>query len=297
MTFTDVQNINNSIENVVRYIAAAIDWVSGIVSKEGSCPFQFDLSIVVGAPIVLENVVTVIDSDCVDDDDDDDGPDYGDKDDSKDAFNYVDCIGDIEGKLKQNKLNYEEFENKTNPQWELNTRMYGDLLEGMRRKLNKSTYPHAKEEYPHRARFVCMVDQRDMARTVDHVYMYQPPSNCRDMENDLISGWFIGSTRTCILPNMAYGDGKEAEEGKQQSNKPAEKAENKDMLKTANIQSGFHCKGALLTLSFIAQEEDAIKSYLYWNGCMMRFMPNDIKTVFPKLSHMAWNGGHKLRKG
>merc|ERR1712228_18554 len=93
----------------------------------------------------------------------------------------------------------------------------------------------------------------------------------------------LSSSRTCLLPNMEYGDGKKAETIQLGANGPNE---NLEALKKANIGTTSHCKGGLLTLSFIAKEEGAIRCYLYYNGQMTRFMPKDIKVVFPKLFNM-----------
>ena len=55
-----------------------------------------------------------------------------------------------------------------------------------------------------------------------------------------------------------------------------------------NIGSSNHCNGSLLTLSFIVQSRDVIKMYLYYNGGMIRFFPDDIKTVLPKIFNMDY---------
>merc|ERR1712176_545433 len=67
-------------------------------------------------------------------------------------------------------------------------------------------------------------------------------------------------------------------------------------LQKANIGSLSHCKGALLTLSLIAKEAGAIKSYLYWNGQITRFLPEHIPILFPELFNMKWNNGKNIGK-
>ena len=96
--------------------------------------------------------------------------------------------------------------------------------------------------------------------------MYEPPANCRDIPSDAVPEWSLNASRTCLLPDTDYGNGSAADMKKGQPT-------------NANIHSCFHCKGSLLTLSFMVQEADAIKCYLYWNGQMTRFIPEGAKTV------------------
>lgn len=69
-----------------------------------------------------------------------------------------------------------------------------------------------------------------------------------------------------------------------------------DKAKRQNIGSSFDCGGGLLTLSIHAVEADKVKAYLYWNGKVMRFMPQDIKDVFPVIFNMEHKGNRKFIK-
>merc|ERR1712154_686640 len=140
-----------------------------------------------------------------------------------------------------------------------------------------------KFEYPHQQRFISLVDQRTFGD--DSVYIYQPPSNCRYIPNDAVSEWYSNSTITCLLPNMEYGDGKEAE-----SNQEATMIE----LENANIHGKSHCNGSLLTLSFHVKQRNEIKCCLYWNGQMTRFMPEDIGSILPRMFNLEWNNGEEI---
>ena len=43
-----------------------------------------------------------------------------------------------------------------------------------------------------------------------------------------------------------------------------------------------------MTLSLHVIEEDIVKAYLHWSGKVMRFMPEDVKTLFPKIFNMKY---------
>eukprot|EP00483_Globobulimina_turgida_P007920 UN07936 len=113
--------------------------------------------------------------------------------------------------------------------------------------------------------------------------MYEPPIDCRNIPHDVVPEWYINASRTSLLPNMEYGDGKEAEEADDEA-----KDKTKEQLLKSNITSSFHCKGSLLTLSFIVKEADAVKMYLYWNGQIIRLQAEDIKPVFKTIFNMKW---------
>ena len=76
---------------------------------------------------------------------------------------------------------------------------------------------------------------------------------------------------------MEYGDGSAAEQG----------------LSDSNISSLSSCNGALLTLSCIVKEEDAIKCYLFWRGQMIRFIPKNAKILLEHIFHIATDGGQE----
>ena len=68
----------------------------------------------------------------------------------------------------------------------------------------------------HRKRMIVLVDRRHLMRDsedviTDYVWMYEPPSNCRDIPIEPVPEWHISASKTCLLPNMDYGTGIEAE--------------------------------------------------------------------------------------
>ncbi len=92
-------------------------------------------------------------------------------------------------------------------------------------------------------------------------------------------------SRTCLLPNMKY-DEKEFETFEQILTDPNA---TKEQILNSNIDSLYHCKGGLLTISFVVKEFDAIKMYLHWNGQITRLMPKHIKPVLKNLFNMQSN--------
>eukprot|EP01084_Bolivina_argentea_P314185 544180_1 len=65
----------------------------------------------------------------------------------------------------------------------------------------------------------------------------------------------------------------------------------KQKLMNQNIKSNDHCKGGLLTLSFHVIQQDEIKIYLYINGQMCRFMPEDIQYILAKFFDPNYDSG------
>eukprot|EP00486_Rosalina_sp_Unknown_P008280 CAMPEP_0201594154 /NCGR_PEP_ID=MMETSP0190_2-20130828/191552_1 /ASSEMBLY_ACC=CAM_ASM_000263 /TAXON_ID=37353 /ORGANISM="Rosalina sp." /LENGTH=698 /DNA_ID=CAMNT_0048053647 /DNA_START=22 /DNA_END=2119 /DNA_ORIENTATION=- len=53
-----------------------------------------------------------------------------------------------------------------------------------------------------------------------------------------------------------------------------------------NIGASFHAKGGLFTLSFHVKAADEIKCYLFWNGQMIRLIPDEIEQVFSQIFNM-----------
>ena len=45
-----------------------------------------------------------------------------------------------------------------------------------------------------------------------------------------------------------------------------------------------------MTLSFVVKKENVIKCYLFYGGGVIRFFPEDIKTVLPTIFNMEYVG-------
>ena len=94
-----------------------------------------------------------------DDDDDDDDNKEEKRGPSKDALEFVDCIGDIEAKLKKNTLSYVYGKNVADFE-EQKTRVFGEIYEKLKNKLTKDTYNYPSSIYPHQSRFITFIDRR-----------------------------------------------------------------------------------------------------------------------------------------
>jgi len=156
-------------------------------------------------------------------------------------------------------------------------RIFGNLYNNFASD-NKLEEKDEKTDYLHKKRLIVFIDRRK-AKIDDEkstVYMYEPPENCRIVPDNAVPEWYISSSRTCILPDVEYGD---------DSDKKA-----KSRSRNSNIGANSHCQGSLLTFCFHVKMMDVIKCYLYWNGQVIRFMPQDIKTVFPTMFNMKYGG-------
>ncbi len=241
-------------------------------------PFQADFCVAYDKPFNVEQKH--------DDDSDDD-----DSDDDEKAHDFVDCIGHIEKKLNKNGLNYKSrlakrtsFEN-----------LFADYIFNKDKLIKEKRFitifdRRYKPTHQHQSRkMVSIGPQPD-------IWLFEPPPNCRDIPKNAVSEWYLNASKTCLLPNMNYGDGKMAENPETDRKENLSTKEQLKLLKKANIGTASHCKGTLLTLSFHVKSIEDIKCYLFWNGQMQRFMPEDITTVLPKIFNMNYDGNEQFMK-
>lgn len=215
------------------------------------------------------------------DDKDSDDPDFN-EDEKEQKGKWVDFIGNIEEKLTANKLKYVKQEIPQVKQKEydyMQVRHYRDALKKFKEKYRDDLL----RSYPHQNRFIVMVDTREEACR-DIMYLYEPPSNCRDIPIDAVPEYGLSASRTCLLPNIGYKafDAEHAKLNGDQNDK------NKK-VQNANVSIASHCKGQLLTLSFQVIQKNEIRIYLYWSGQMIRFYPSDMKDILPRIFNMGWN--------
>ena len=275
-----VMLINNSLEEAIQYMAAAIDFVHNQLARStnnhpGVCPFQFDMIIATGKPITrLQN-----DQYAHNHDDDDDDIDEVNADESKTADTEVpesygkDPIGNIEDKLKTNGLKYSKYNaSKTDPAYP--QREFKQKLFNQFQKDNGITETNQRSYLKHK-RLIALVDQKQNMQKKQSVplYMYEPPENSRDIPRNALPEWYFGSSKLCLLPGLNGSD------------------EESD-----NIGSHDLCGGAMLTLSCHVKEDKMVRAYLYYNGQCMRFMPEDIRTVLPLLFNMEYGNNKEWMK-
>merc|ERR1719474_1386874 len=147
--FSPPYKIDNSIEIVVEHFIAALKFVKHNVAeiKGTNCPFQVDLCLATGPPLMEQDDFDDFDSDDEDDDDDDESKD------EEEAF--TDYVGDIESKLKANHLEYHKCTvAKVLPK--------GPKTDDMVKRQNWLTRVNAKDDLRlHRKRLVALVDRRN----------------------------------------------------------------------------------------------------------------------------------------
>ena len=265
--------INDEIEICIKYFVAAIEFVDHLIKcspkmNQPMVPFQIDF--VIGYPEPVEeafNISNVL-FDQEQEDDDDDGDDPSD-DDEKDNSNDNDIIGDIKLKLENNKLEYVQTQNGANDL--VKSRAFVDLFESFKKKLqDESKSAESKPrtgdnfDYPYHKRFVTFIDRRkknENKNDKNDIFMFNPPNDCRDIPHDYIPEIFISTSTTCLIPNMNY-----------YQTKKVRYMDETNLNLTANSSRS---NGQILTLS--------VKCYLYFNGSIWRFYPQDIKTVLATL--------------
>eukprot|EP01083_Nonionella_stella_P129181 391795_1 len=257
-----MSKIDDDLETIVYYIKEAVNWVWSLATKREVkekqliCPFQVDFCIAVGAPVSAESKEQMKpdeDPDEEDDDEDDDDDDDPKEDDPKDDEKWNDVVAGIKERLDANHLKYSKGER---PQAE-ESRIFPDIYKKFEdeHKLEDS----GNAAYLHKKRLIAMIDRRTSKKDVnkpDEIWMYEPPADCQNITNDTVPEWYINSSATCLCPKSDT---------------------------RASFGATTHCKRGTLTLSFHVKEERIIKCYLFWNGQMMRFFPDDIKSVLPGL--------------
>eukprot|EP01083_Nonionella_stella_P097048 272811_1 len=230
--------IMDSLESTSRYIASSIQFMNNLAKDGTNLPFQLDLCIGYGK-------VERFDSGANDDEDDDD-------DEEEEKFEFQDVIGDIEGRLKSNKLAH--VMRSIGPK-ERTERMFDATFKDLQKEVGGS--------FPNNKRFCTFIDRRTGDDKKSDVYMWQSPENCRNIPNDHVPEWFFNASSTSIIPHETYNKGKE------QTNRQ-------------NITAQTNCNGGALVLSFHVASVEEIRCYLYANGQMSRFMPQDITGLLPQ---------------
>ena len=316
LMFTPMSVINGSLETTVVYMVQAAEWISNLLLTAAKqqialTPFQFDLCFAVGEPMTMD---VMVDDDADDDDDDDTGA----PDDEKDN-DYVDYIGNIGDKLKNNKLKTSKQQIKGRNATRIG-RVFDDLYKQFLEE-NPEDNPRDKYSYLQSKRIISMVDRRhqnENPEQADDVFMYEPPADAQIIPKNAPPEWFVASSRQCLLPGLdvcslyiprtasnhkfksvfpikcgniccfQYGSKGTDNDGDDEKN---DGKVQKEPSKYKDIGVDFAAKSSVLTFSFHVKTEDVIKLYLYHNGQCMRFMPEDIKNILPLLYNMKYGNG------
>ena len=214
LMFTPMTVINGSLETTVVYMVQAAEWIYNLVqtsNKESTVltPFQFDLCFAVGEPKTMDEMVGDEDPDDSDDDDNDDN--NGDLGAGDNDQNYVDYIGNIEEKLKNNEMKNakKEIAAKNAGIRDGMGRVFDDLY---KQYLEENPDENAKDKwsYLQSKRLVTMIDRRHQDKKTtkenpelkDSIFMYEPPADSRIVPTNAVPEWFVASSRQCLLPGL-----------------------------------------------------------------------------------------------
>jgi len=257
------------VASTCELFASAIELVYNTAGGALACPFQFDVTYAFGKSKAASGDLEFDgDDDDVDDDEDDEDDDEK-KDEGKDP------VGDVAQRIEAEKLL-----NTTAP-IAANSRAFIDQFKDFVEK-NGMKKGKGNKDYPWMRRFCAIVDRRGKGDEAngdekadekeDQLTFFDPPSNCNSFpKGEYVQLWYFDSARTCILPNVGYGAGKDA------------LAKGSTTLNSAS-------PGPVITLSFHVESQDEIRCYLCANGGSMRLMPSDLKNVVHKFFEPKFGG-------
>ena len=204
--FEPMATINGSVEVTVQYMTEAAKWINTLVQKAqqnkiGLLPFQFDLCIAVGEPGPEDNGISEMENgQKVDDENGDDHSDNEDLEEEEEE--YVDYIGNIEQKLKNNKLKYSKKEISLKSGV---GRVFHDLFQQFLQE-NPEQNPRDTFSYLNSKRLISMIDRRHqkvkVAEATDSIFMYEPPVNSQIIPANAVPEWYLASSRVCLLPAL-----------------------------------------------------------------------------------------------
>jgi len=162
--------------------------------------------------------------------------------------------------------------------------------------------------YLFRKRFMLMIDRRTNTPSKDdEMWLYEPPSDCRDIPFDAVNEWPINASKQSILPNSKYNAEREQEQKGadlpsdsddehwkcplcdtqmdaddmtcSNSKCPRDQHGNamfNPLRMDRNIGSG-QGESQLVTFSIVYREQNSVQCYIYWNGQMHRFLPQEME--------------------
>eukprot|EP01084_Bolivina_argentea_P217347 369035_1 len=246
LLFEPSKIIVDSLEVTYKYISSAIEFVNKLAqSREGTCPFQLDVIIAFNK---TKNAPPTY-------------PPSANKD-SDDVSNDIsgsDVFGNVKDKLKKAGLLYRE-----------------QIVDPEKPRLFHSQYKKFVQEKTHDKynprlhRMCAFIDRRQFE---DEMIFYLPPDNCNTFPKEKHTPLFYFETlKTCIIPGIkGYNNEQKTDEVK-----------TKEEMLQQKITSSSKCDGTMLVLSFHVESVDEIRCYIYLNGNMVRFLPDDLKNYLPE---------------
>eukprot|EP01084_Bolivina_argentea_P111351 198703_1 len=274
--------IDDSLRKVSEYIYGLLSLTHNL-AREGqeSCPFQVDHCIIFNKISSTQNIVTEGIDETQSDDSDDDDCDY-DSEPNDDA--YFDCIGDITAKLKAEKLCYfahRDGEHQQKRAHSMALRLPYHFQEFKNSVISKKYKGVEFLQYPRNKRFVSVIDRRkneEEKMSGDELILFEPPDVCNTIPKSAVPEWYFDSSRTCVIPNIGYENGKNKVD--------VIVHQHKEKLKQQTIVSNAACNGALMMLSCHAISSEEVRCYLHLNGTITRFFASDILRLLPLYFNM-----------
>ena len=320
-TLPPLSRIHDSLEITANYYVAVTELIDNILQKPGCTPTQVICYVCFTSMIILIcfalqqidfcivfdacKIRTIADTEFDEDDDDDEYTNY-----QKAAFSpsigEIKPVGSIERKLIANELRYTTLNSRSWYSYDYKSALLEFLI-----KLQSQYDSDGCDESLTQNRLVFMVDRRRQAKDDeihnDQIYLFEPPMNCRTKPSNAVPEWGLSifntnynryvliynyiitgfnASMTSILPNETYTESLDLYGS----------SEYRHPLQEENISAIDICDTPIMTFSFQIFAEKNIRSYLFWQGYCVRFMPEDIYTILPKLFNPKWREPHKKKE-
>lgn len=189
-------------------------------------------------------------------------------------------IGDIKERLVHEKCLFVENEilstakmpSGTFPR-ELNS-AFKSFFEQLNKKYNDDDYKcnnNSFENDPHLRRICIIIDRRNSKQN-DMLYVFEPPANVNTVHSKHLPESYFNASRECILPGIGYNEGKQDY---------SSVLDHKGLPNCKTLHVGSGLGGYQFTLSFHIESVDEIKCYLFFQGWISRFLPQDMIDVWP----------------
>eukprot|EP01084_Bolivina_argentea_P185434 319771_1 len=293
--------IKDDLYQIAKYVMAASQFIDYIVRKgqrlnHSKAPFQFDFVILVKECSPLTSQDTIVIPFENENEIEIKNDNYYNK--------YTDCIGIVPKRLHNNKLIF--FKDDINPR--------GNNTDKARTPLRCMTEPYEKfivklisergennmKYFPYLERFCAIIDRRNFItdtefnekdismdkhiiinrnpnqKKKDEIIYFELPNDCRYLNQNHVAETQFDLLQKCILPRIGY-------ESKQMENVMKNNASLMNMKCRSNLTSRQSCNGGYLLFSFFVKSWDEVRCYMWWMGQCVRFLPQDIIDVLPRL--------------
>eukprot|EP01084_Bolivina_argentea_P024182 45106_1 len=113
----------------------------------------------------------------------------------------------------------------------------------------------------------------------DDFYIYSPPEECSSLgDGSHVPEVYLAKSKNCILPKTGYHD------------------DNVINKKNHTISVCDTLNGKNFILSFHVEAQDNVKCYVFFNGTIARFFPEDMLNVWPKFFKNSKQNEEFLKK-